>query len=496
MELAKQFREHVLKQKAYAYVMNVVGWDSATEAPKGAFQRRAQLTGIISAESFKLRTSKEYQEVVNGLFETIETLDDELQREIKKAKKDLDQILKIPQNEYVEYGQLVGLSQRLWEEAKENDDFEMFKPNLEKLVAFQRKFANYIDKEKHPYNVMLDNFEEGMTMDEYDKFFNALRKDLVPFVKKVLNSGKVLNDAFSGLDYEQENQKEFSEYVVDVLGFNRDGGLLKESVHPFTWNTHPSDVRLTTRYLPDMVFSSIFATIHELGHALYEQQIDEKFNNTLLNGGTSMGVHESQSRFYENVLGRSKEFWATHLDKFKEVFPEQTKNVTLDDFHRAVNKVEASFIRVEADELTYPLHIMVRYEIERILMNGEITVDELPKVWNNKMVEYLGIEPKNNAEGVLQDVHWSAGLFGYFPTYALGTAYAAQFYNTMKKEFNVLEEVRNNNFDKINEWLKNKIHKFGSSKDPKELLLEVTGEEFNPKYYVDYLIEKYTELYL
>lgn len=496
MELAKQFREHVLKQKAYGYVMNVIGWDSATEAPKGAFQRRAQMTGIISAESFKLRTSEEYQKVVNGLFEQLNELDEQLQREVKKAKKDLDRILKIPQNEFVEYNQLVGLSQRLWEDAKANDDFEMFKPNLEKLVDFQKKFASYIDDTKHPYNIMLDNFEEGMTMDDYDKFFDALRKDLVPFVKEVLNSGKPLNDAFAGLEYDPKKQKVFSEYIVDVMKFNRDGGLLKESVHPFTWNTHPTDVRLTTRYLPDMVFSSIFATIHELGHALYEQQVDEKYNDTLLNGGTSMGVHESQSRFYENVLGRSKEFWTTHLDKFKEIFPEQTKDVTLDDFHRAVNKVEASFIRVEADELTYPLHIMVRYEIERRLMAGEVSVDELPEYWNQKMVEYLGIEPKNNAEGVLQDVHWSAGLFGYFPTYALGTAYAAQFYNTMKKEFNVLEAVQNNNFEKINSWLKEKIHQFGSSKDPKELLLEVTGEEFDPKYYVEYLKEKYSKLYL
>ena len=496
MELIKQFREHILKQKAYFYVMNVIGWDSATEAPKGAFQRRAQMTGIITAESFKLRTSQEYQDVVNGLFEQIDTLDDELRREIKRAKKALDQILKIPQEEFVEYNKLVGLSQRLWEDAKANDDFEMFKPNLEKLVEYQRRFANYIDPEKHPYNVMLDNFEEGMTMDDYDLFFNALRKDLVPFVKEVLNSGKTLNDAFAGLDYDPKKQKEFSEYLVDVLNFDRDGGLLKESVHPFTWNTHPSDVRLTTRYLPDMVFSSIFASVHELGHALYEQQIDQRFNDTLLNGGTSMGVHESQSRFYENVLGRSKEFWTVHLDKFKEVFPEQTKDVSLDDFYRAVNKVEASFIRVEADELTYPLHIMVRYEIERILMNGEVKVSDLPKVWNEKMVEYLGIEPKNNAEGVLQDVHWSAGLYGYFPTYALGTAYAAQFYNTMKNEFDVLGAVQDNNFAKINAWLKEKIHVHGSSKDPKELLLEVTGEEFNPKYYMEYLKEKYSKLYL
>ena len=478
MELVQKFREHILKQKAYGYVMNVIGWDSATEAPKGAFQRRSEMVGIISGELFKLNTSKEYQEVVNGLFEQLNELDDHLQREVKKAKKQLDKILKIPEAEFVDYNKLVGLSQRLWEDAKANNDFEMFKPNLKKIVDYNIKFAKYYDDTKHPYNIMLDGFEEGMTMKEYDVFFDALKTDLVPFVKEVLDSGKTLNDAFASKMYD------------------RDGGLMKESVHPFTWNTHPSDVRLTTRYLEDLVFSSVLAAIHELGHALYEQQIDEKFNDTLLNGGTSMGVHESQSRFYENVIGRSKEFWSVHYPKFQELFPNETKGVSLDDFHEAINKVEASFIRVEADELTYPLHIMVRYEIERQLMNNEIQVEDLPEIWNNKMVEYLGIEPEDNAEGVLQDVHWSAGLFGYFPTYALGTAYAAQFYNTMKKEMNVLEAVKENKINLINEWLKEKIHKYGSSKDPKELLLEVTGEEFNPKYYVEYLKEKFSKLYL
>lgn len=496
MNLIEKFRELTMKQKAYGYVMNIVGWDSATEAPKGAFQRRSEMMGIISGELFKLGTSEEYKSTVNGLYSKIDELEVDLKKEIKKAKRQLDKIEKIPENEFVEYNKLVGLSQRLWEDAKEQDNFEMFRPNLEKLVDYSKKFATYYNDQEHPYNVMLDDFEEGMTMKEYDEFFDVLKRDLVPFVKEVLNSGKSLNDEFASKLYNKEKQKVFAEYLVDVFGFNRDGGLMKESVHPFTWNTHPTDVRLTTRYLEDMVFSSVFAAVHELGHALYEQQVDSKYDNTLLNGGTSMGVHESQSRFYENVIGRSKEFWSVHLDKFKECFPELTKDVSLDDFHRAVNKVEASFVRVEADELTYPLHIMVRYEIERKLLAGEIEVKDLPEVWNSKMVEYLGIKPKNNADGVLQDVHWSAGLFGYFPTYALGTAYAAQFYNTMKKEFDVLGAVKENNIVTINQWLKEKIHQYGGSKNPKELLLAVTGEEFNPKYYVEYLKEKYTKLYL
>lgn len=496
MKLLEEFKQHLYKQKAYGYALNIVGWDSATEAPKGAFQRRANMIGVLSGELFKLVTSKEYQEVVYGLFERLDELDEISQKMIKSAKKDLDKVTKIPQDEFVEYNKLIGLSQRLWEEAKETDDFELFRPNLEKIVEFNKKFVEYFEIDDHPYNVLLDDYEEGMTMNEYDNFFNTLRKDLVPFVKEVLNSGKELNDAFSLQSFKPEKQKIFCDYLIDVLAFNRDAGLMKESVHPFTWNTHPGDVRFTTRYLENLVFSSIFAAIHELGHATYEQQIDEKWLDTNLNGASSMGIHESQSRFYENIIGRSIEFWEVHYPKMQEIFPEELKGVSLEDFHLATNKVEASLIRVEADELTYPLHIMVRYEIERMIMSDEVDVKNLPEIWNKKMVEYLGIEPKNNAEGVLQDVHWSAGLFGYFPTYALGTAYAAQFYYTMIKEINVEQLVKENKIIEINAWLKDKIHQFGKTKTPKELLLDVTGEEFNPKYYVRYLKEKYTKLYL
>jgi carboxypeptidase Taq len=476
--------------------LNVIGWDSATEAPRGAFQRRAEMQGILSGEVFKLGTSQEYQNVVNGLMEIIDELSETDRRQVKLAKKGLDKILKIPEEEFVEYNKLINLSQRLWEEAKANDDFSMFEPNLTKIIEFNRRFVDYYGLDMHPYDVKLDEFEEDMTMEDYDAFFNTLRTDLVPFVKEVLNSGKPLNDDFSKQLFDAGKQKEFCEYLIDVLKFDRNSGLMKESVHPFTWNTHPKDVRFTTRYLEDLVFSSIFAAIHELGHATYEQQVDEKWNNTLLSGGASMGVHESQSRFYENIVGRSKEFWTVHFPKFKEVFPKELEGVNVDDFYRAVNKVEASYIRVEADELTYPLHIMLRYEIERMLMSNEAEVKDLPQLWNSKMVEYLGIEPKNYAEGVLQDVHWSAGLLGYFPTYALGTAYSAQIYYTMKKDIDVEQAILDNKIDVINEWLKEKIHQFGKSKTAKELIKDVTGEEFDAKYYVQYLKEKYTELYL
>lgn len=496
MELLHQYKAIQKKLKAYGYVLNIVGWDSQTEAPRGAFPRRAEMVGIINQEVFKISTSPEYKEAVYGLFERLDELDDLMQREIKRVKKGMDKIVKIPENEFVEYHKLIDLSQRVWEDAKQQDNWDLFKDNLAKLVDFNRKFVKYYELDMQDYDVLLDDFEEGMTMELYDHFFNTLRQELVPFVRTVLKDGKPLNIDFTERSFDPKKQKEFCDYLIDVLAFNRDHGLMKESVHPFTWDTHPTDVRFTTRYLENYVFSSIFAAIHELGHATYEQQVDEKWNDTGLNGGASMGVHESQSRFYENVIGRSKEFWEAHYPKFQELFPEETKDITLDDFYRNANKVEASLIRVEADELTYPMHIMIRYEIERKLFSNEIEVEDLPEVWNQKMMEYLGIKPKNNAEGVLQDVHWSAGLFGYFPTYALGSAYAAQFLNTMKQELDLDELVKSNNIKAVNEWLKDKIHQFGQSKTPAELLLDVTGEPFNPMYYVNYLKEKYSALYL
>lgn len=497
MDQVQQFRELIKKQKAYGYMMALVGWDSQTEAPRDSFPRRAEVMGFMSGEMFKMMTSKETVELIYALDAKKAELDDMTAREVKKAKKEIDKIVKIPEAEFVEYQSLLQLAQVNWEEAKAKSDYSLFKDNLQKIFDTNKRFVSYYGIDDDPYNILLDEFEEGMSMKEYDAFFDTLKRDLVPFVKEVLEKTKNRKNAdFVFRHYSEAKQKEFSEYLLDVMKFNRNRGLLKKSVHPFTWNTSPTDVRLTTRYMEDYALSCIFSVIHELGHATYEQQIDTKWDDTLLSNGTSMGIHESQSRFFENTIGRSYAFWETHYPKFQEIFPEQTKDISLKEFHKAVNHVEASLIRVEADELTYALHIMVRYEIERMLMQGKATIDELPKLWNRMIKEYLGVEPQNDAEGVLQDVHWSGGMIGYFPTYALGSAYAAQIYNTLKKEVDIDKAVRENKMELINSWLKDKIHQYGSSKTPKEILVSVTGEEFNPRYYVEYLKEKYTEIYL
>jgi carboxypeptidase Taq len=495
MTKQEQFRQMIKQMKAYQYALTLIGWDSNTEAPRNAFNRRSEMTSHLSKELFKLQTSKDYQEIVESLFNQSDDLDDLMQREIKKAKKNLDKILNIPEEEYVAYGKLVNDTQIVWEDAKMNDDYESFKPNLKDIIEYNKLFALYYNDQANPYDTLLDEYEEGMSTKEYDEFFDTLKKDLVPFVKDILKKTNNQYDDLVKDTFPKEKQKEFSQYLLDEFSFNRKSGLLKESVHPFTWNTSPEDVRLTTKYMENYFFSSIYSTIHELGHATYEQQISTDLDDTLLSGGTSMGIHESQSRFYENNIGRSLAFWQSHFDKFSSLFKEQTKGLTPEDMYKASNRVEASLIRIEADELTYPMHIMLRYDIERMLFDGKISVDELPKVWNDLIEKYLGVRPKNNAEGVLQDVHWSSGMFGYFPTYALGSAYSAQIYYAMKKELDIENLIKEKKIEKINTWLKEKIHHYGSSKSPKEIMEIVSGEPFNPDYYVQYLKDKYSKIY-
>ena len=288
---------------------------------------------------------------------------------------------------------------------------------------------------------------------------------------------------------------------MSPIGFDFNKGVIKESEHPFTLNFNNKDVRITTHYYEKNILSSIFSTIHEGGHAIYEQQIDDIVSETVLGEGTSMGIHESQSRIFENMFGRNINFLKNIFNKFDELFDVRSKGIEVEDFYKIVNTVSKSLIRIEADELTYPIHIMIRYELEKeIFSNLDETesseyIDYLANKWADMYEEFLGVRPTTNSEGILQDVHWSSGLFGYFPSYALGSAYAAQIYNSMNKEFSIEENLSNGNFDNINSFLKDKIHKFGKSKTPNELLILATGEAFNPDYYINYLKEKYRKIY-
>lgn len=483
------------KMQALGYASYIISWDSETEAPVGCLEERSKQVGILSEMSYKLERSDEYIETVKTLFEHLNELDGVLKVEIKKVHKNLMESLKIPMEELVEYSILISKAQSIWADAKVNNDYNKFAPTLDEIIKFNKRYVKYLETEKlSGYNVLLDMYEEGMTKESYDKFFSLLKEEIVPLVHKINDLPKV-ECSFKDQLFDINKQKEFANYLMDVMCFDKSRGLMKESEHPFTSGYGTSDVRITNHYYEDLLISSIFSCIHELGHATYEQQCDPLLDSTLVGGGTSMAMHESQSRFYENIVGRSYEFWIRHYPKLKSIFSDELKDVTLDEFYKHINNVECSLIRTEADELTYPLHIMVRYEIEKLIIESDIDVYELPKLWNKLYKEYLEIDVPNDKQGILQDVHWAGGSFGYFPTYALGSAYGAQLLDAMKKDLDFEKVIGEENLKAINEWLKNKIHIYGATKTPDELMNIATGKSFDASYFVEYLKNKFSKLY-
>lgn len=488
-----RFRELIKEKRLLDSTLAVIHWDLETEAPKGGYELMSQMIGYLSLKSYEIATSHELSELMEFLGERKDKLTLAERKEIELLQEESEKLKKIPALEYKEYTELTAKAQGIWEQAREKNDYSIFVEDLKKIFEFNKKFAMYREPTKHPYDVILDDYEKGMSREELDKFFDALRKEIVPLLKKIQEKNIEYGEYLKG-KISKCHQEELSKFLAGYLGFDFNRGIISESAHPFTLTVNKNDVRITTRYIEDLPFSSVFSTIHETGHAIYEQGIEDSLKDTILADGTSMGIHESQSRFYENIIGRSKEFWEKIYPEAEKRY-EILKDITLEELYRGINDVKASLIRVEADELTYSLHIMVRYEIEKGILSGEFEIENLPKIWKDKMVEYLGVEPENDSLGVLQDVHWSCGLIGYFPSYALGNAYAAQIYNKMKEEIAIEEILREGKLSVIKEWLNEKIHRYGKLKNPKELIVEITGEELNPKYYIDYLKEKYNEIY-
>ena len=498
MDLSKVINTYIdyrSKMQALGYASYIISWDSETEAPVGCLEERSKQVGVLSEMSYSLERSNEYIETVKKLYENLDSLEDVLKVEIKKVYKDLMNSLKVPMEELVEYSILISKAQSIWADAKVNNDYKKFEPILDEIIKFNKRYVKYLETDElKGYDVLLDMYEEGMTKEKYDKFFSLLKSEIVPLVHKI-NKLEQSNNLFKNKLFDINKQKEFAEYIMDVMCFDKSRGLIKESEHPFTSGYGTSDVRITTHYYEDLLISSIFSCIHELGHATYEQQCNPILDETLVGGGASMAMHESQSRFYENIVGRSYEFWERHYPKLQSIFKEELKDVSLEDFYKHVNNVECSLIRTEADELTYPLHIMVRYEIEKLIIESDVNVCELPTIWNNLYKEYLGIDVPSDKEGILQDVHWAGGSFGYFPTYALGSAYGAQMLDAMKKDLDFEKEINKPNLKAINEWLKEHIHIYGATKNPDELINIATGMSFDATYYVEYLKNKFSKLY-
>lgn len=492
----KEYENIRKKINAFRFALFLTNWDSETAAPNGCFSNRAKQIGILNEEVYRLQTGKNTSTIINFLYKNRSQLNPVLNHEISEFKRNLTKIKKIPIDEFVEYKRIIAVSVKTWEKAKKAADFSIFQPTLEKIVDFKKKYIKRISTKKlFGYDVLLDEFERGYKTKNYDRFFEELKRELVPFVHKIMNTNLEYNNNFVNQTYSINKQKEFIQYLEEVLGYDKNYGLMKESEHPFTSGFGPTDVRYTNHFHENNITTAIFSTIHELGHALYEQQVDPELESTLSWGGGSMALHESQSRFYENIIGRSWEFWKQHFPILKKTFKKQFKTIKIKDFYKHINLVKPSLIRTEADELTYPIHIMIRYDIEKALFTDQIQVKDLPTIWNQKVKEYLGLDVPTDREGVLQDIHWANGMFGYFPTYALGSAYAAQIFRTMNKDFKVLKTLKTNNTEEINLWLKNNLHQYGATMKPKTLFKKAARGNFYPKYYIRHLIKKYTKLY-
>lgn len=492
------FKELDEKITHLSTISALVGWDQKVMAPKKGRMLFSKASSTLETEIFKLMVSDEMGELLKELSspDSMSNLDEVSRARVRERKQFYDKSKAIPAELYQEYAVLTNEANHIWEEARANNDFTHYLPYLERIIEMKRKFAEIVGYSNHPYNALLDEFEPGLTVESLDPLFAELRKVSVELLKKIQNSpNKTPEDIFEQ-SYCTERQKEFNQYLLPIIGFNMDAGRLDETVHPFAQSMNTGDVRITTRYLENNVRSALFGTIHEAGHGIYEQNINPDFEGTVLRNGTSFGIHESQSRFLENMVGRSKEFWNYFFPTLQTYFPEQLKDISVEQFYRAINTVKPSLIRVEADELTYNLHIMIRYEIEKGLISGELKAKDLPDIWNKMMEDYLGITPDTDSEGVLQDVHWSFGGLGYFPSYTLGNLYAAQILNTIQQEIpNFYQTLENGNFDVVNEWLHTKIHQYGSLLSPNELIVKVTGEELNAKYLADYLTNKYSQIY-
>ncbi|MHB1384496.1 MAG: carboxypeptidase M32 [Bellilinea sp.] len=476
---------------------SLLGWDQQTYMPpNGAVERSEQLATLSKLAHIK-STTPEVGEALEELKKYAETLDPDSNdaRFIRRAKIEYDKATRVPAEKVAEYARVTALAQEKWVQARAKSDFSIFRPHLERIVELRREYADYFKPYDHVYDPLLDDFEPGLKTAEVKGIFARLRPQQVELVKEIASRPQVEDD-FLHLKYEDQKQWDFGVDVITRFGYNWEGGRQDRSAHPFTTSFGIGDVRITTRVIENMVTSALFSTMHEGGHAMYQQGLDTSLSRTILANGASMAIHESQSRMWENLVGRSRAFWKFFYAKLQSTFPTQLGNVPMEKFYKAVNKVEPSFIRVEADEATYNLHVMLRLELEIELMEGTLKVADLPEAWNNRMREYLGVTPQKDSEGVLQDVHWSGGMIGYFPTYALGNLVSVQLWEKINQEIPDLDsQIEQGQFSALLDWLRENVHRHGSKFDPQELVQRITGSKIDPQPYVGYLRKKYSDIY-
>jgi len=487
MKKYKKLLEYQKEINNSEVLLNILNWDLRVSAPKASKNYMIDLISTLETKIFKLKTDIVYEKILLDCINSkyFVSLDEAEQRCIKKLLQNYYKNTKVPKDFYNDYVKLCSTSNTVWEEAKADNNYDKFKPYLEKVVEMTKKYYSYIDPSRDLYDVMLDEYETGMTSVEIDKLFSELKESLIPLIKKCKSS----NERIYSIDYTEEELINCGKFLLEYIGFDMDKGTLGIYPHGFTEKMSSNDVRIAFRKTNDPV-DFVTTIIHEGGHGILEQSINEKLSKYENSAIDSLyAFHESQSRFYENILGRNINFWYPIYDEVKKILK---LNVSLEEFVESLNNVKIGPIRVEADELTYCLHIIIRYEIERDLFKGRITVDELPNVWNKKMKEYFGLEIASDNEGLMQDVHWSEGAFGYFPSYLLGTIYDGLFIEYIEEHLASIDDLlKDGKVKEITEFLKKNIYVNGGAYASKEIFEKKLKKELSVKPIIKYFENKY-----
>lgn len=476
----------------------VLSWDREVSMPRGGDTARIQQLTTLRRLSHTLLTSDQMGELVEAAAVELNGVPYESKPAslVRFLRRDYHNARKLPPDFFAHLTATIGQAGTAWKQARAADDFAVFRPWLEKVVALQREMVELLGYPDKPYDALLDKWEPGARTADVQATFAATKQALLPLYQAIRQRGRPVDDSCLRQPYDVEKQKAFAHYLAAAVGYDFERGHLGASVHPFSTGFARDDVRITTRYYPDFLGMSVFATLHEAGHAIYEQNTDPELTRTPLARETSAGFDESQSRLAENIIGRSRGFWQVHFPKLQASFPQQLGDCTVDAFYRAINQVKPGLIRVEADELTYNFHIILRFELEQGLIHGDLAVADLPAAWNDQMQATLGLTPPDDREGVLQDVHWSWGYFGYFPTYALGNLYAAQLYEAaVTQDPTIGEELENGRPEALLAWVAENVHRPGRKFPPTELIWRATGRPLGHQAFVRYATRKFGEIY-
>lgn len=496
-EKFKQLKELLGEVTDLGKAASILSWDQQVNMPVMGGEARGQQLATLS----KIAQEKFTSDEVGGLIEDVkreyagvDPNSDEAAM-IRVAARNYDKSKRVPPEFVAEQALVSAKAFEAWVEARARSNFSIFQPHLERVVDLVRKYVSFFPPADHPYDTLLDDYEPGMKTADVQAIFDALRPKQVALIKAI-TSRKQVKDDFLYKRYNENKLWNFGEEIITRFGYDWRRGRQDKAPHPFETTFSVNDVRITTRFEKDNPIAILFSTMHESGHAMYEQGVNRAYERTPLAGGTSLAVHESQSRMWENLIGRSLPFWEHFFPALKKTFPSQLDGVSVKSFYKAINKVEPSLIRVNADEATYNLHIMLRLELEIAMVEGDVAIKDLPELWNTKMQEYLGITPPNHAKGVLQDIHWSGGAIGYFSTYALGNLVSTQFWEKINKDIRDLDDqIHMGKFDDLLDWLREKVHRHGHKYDPQDLVQKVTGSKITPEPYIRYLTRKYSEIY-